>query len=515
MKLQIKMHTIKKYYSLIRIIMVSIILISTTQNLLSQTVIQMSKFNGVSVIPCKVNGLSLNFIYDTGASDVSLSLIEAGFMLKNGYLTETDFVGSQNYIDANGNIVEGVIINLRTIIISGLVLKDVKATIVKNTKAPLLLGQSALSRLGIVQQDFSKNTITIFNTGAILTELSKSNTAVDDNNKIERVITEADGTVTKFSIMPLNRILTKQVSNIEYFWYNQESNSIISTIGEWGGPLLNAKYQKFYSNGNLAETGFFINGVRNGEFKFWYDNGQFNYSISYQNDQKKAISKRYNRTIYDVDGNQILSGYKVVKTNPKVESDIIVTYYNENNSIYRKEVGYWPKKVIEYWPNGKERRHFTLHSGTQTRIGEYIEYFENGAIRIKGNYNKNYPLHTPIGVWRVYKIDGTVKYSITFSKDTLKYGDTVIIGNTISYNKNKNKQIIGEFQIKINNNSEDIWETIVDKFWNPENEINYEYPRYIAPYLVSYLGNDRINMNMCFKLDDYSIEYYPHDFEID
>ena len=51
----------------------------------SQTVIKMKKEGGVSIIPCKVNGLNLNFIFDTGASDVSISLTEANFMLKNGY----------------------------------------------------------------------------------------------------------------------------------------------------------------------------------------------------------------------------------------------------------------------------------------------------------------------------------------------------------------------------------------------------------------------------------------------
>jgi predicted aspartyl protease len=43
----------------------------------SQTVIQMKREGGVSIIPCKVNGLQLSFIFDTGASDVSISLTEA------------------------------------------------------------------------------------------------------------------------------------------------------------------------------------------------------------------------------------------------------------------------------------------------------------------------------------------------------------------------------------------------------------------------------------------------------
>ena len=38
--------------------------------------------SNVYTIPCKVNGLALNFIFDTGASSVSISKSEAIFMLK-------------------------------------------------------------------------------------------------------------------------------------------------------------------------------------------------------------------------------------------------------------------------------------------------------------------------------------------------------------------------------------------------------------------------------------------------
>ena len=127
----------------------------------SQTVIKMSKENGVSVIPCKVNGLPLNFIFDTGSEDVSISLTEASFMLKNGYLNDDDIIGTSKFLDANGNINEGIVMNIREIEIGGLILKDVKASIVKNLKAPLLLGQSAISKLGKIQIDLALNTLTI------------------------------------------------------------------------------------------------------------------------------------------------------------------------------------------------------------------------------------------------------------------------------------------------------------------------------------------------------------------
>jgi len=123
----------------------------------------MKREGGVSTIPCKVNGLNLNFIFDTGASDVSISMAEATFMFKNGYLTKENIIGSQNYIDATGNISEGILVLLKEIEISGIKLFDVKATITKTLNAPLLLGQSALSKLGSFKLDLEKNELIIYN----------------------------------------------------------------------------------------------------------------------------------------------------------------------------------------------------------------------------------------------------------------------------------------------------------------------------------------------------------------
>lgn len=127
----------------------------------SQTVIKMEKVNGVFVMPCKVNGLSLKFIFDTGASDVSISLTEALFMLKNGYLNENDLIGTEYYRIANGDIQEGTKIILKQIEVGKLKLYNVKASIVHSLSAPLLLGQSALSKLGKIEFNYADNTLTI------------------------------------------------------------------------------------------------------------------------------------------------------------------------------------------------------------------------------------------------------------------------------------------------------------------------------------------------------------------
>lgn len=119
------------------------------------------KDGGVCVIKCEINNLPLNFIFDTGASDVSISDVEANFMYKNDYLSKSDILGTQNYITADGRISEGTVINLKNINIGGLELNNVRASVVKNQRAPLLLGQSVLSRLGKIEIDNEKNILKI------------------------------------------------------------------------------------------------------------------------------------------------------------------------------------------------------------------------------------------------------------------------------------------------------------------------------------------------------------------
>ena len=112
-----------------------------------------TKESGICKVKCVINNLPLHFIFDTGASDVSISSVEATFMLKNDYLSSSDVIGKQNYMTADGNITEGTIINLRDVKLGNIHLKDIKASVVKNQSAPLLLGQSVFSKLGKIEID--------------------------------------------------------------------------------------------------------------------------------------------------------------------------------------------------------------------------------------------------------------------------------------------------------------------------------------------------------------------------
>ena len=125
------------------------------------TEIPFTKNGGVCKVKCTINGLPLHFVFDTGASNVSLSMVEATFMMKNGYLSESDVIGNQRYLDANGNVSVGTTINLREVSFGGLDLTNVRASVVRNQNAPLLLGQSVLGRLGKIEIDNQKQVLVI------------------------------------------------------------------------------------------------------------------------------------------------------------------------------------------------------------------------------------------------------------------------------------------------------------------------------------------------------------------
>lgn len=116
--------------------------------------VQMKKMaGGTYEVPCSINGLPLKFIFDTGASDVTISSVEANFMLKNDYLSTKDFKGNRKYLTADGNISEGAVICIREVQVGDVKLKNIDASVVKNQKAPLLLGQSVLEKFGSITID--------------------------------------------------------------------------------------------------------------------------------------------------------------------------------------------------------------------------------------------------------------------------------------------------------------------------------------------------------------------------
>lgn len=100
-------------------------------------------------------------LFDTGASDVTISSVEANFMLKNRYLSDKDIKGKRYHQVATGELSAGTVITLREVMIRDVLLKNVEASVVGDQRAPLLFGQSAMERFGIITIDNEQNKLII------------------------------------------------------------------------------------------------------------------------------------------------------------------------------------------------------------------------------------------------------------------------------------------------------------------------------------------------------------------
>lgn len=124
-----------------------------------KNVIKMEPQNGVRYVWVEINDLKLRFIFDTGASSISISPAEATVLYRQGTLLKEDILNVEYFQDATGKISEGTKVNLRKVKIGELILENVEAIVIDNVDAPLLLGQTILERFGSIEIDNVNNEI--------------------------------------------------------------------------------------------------------------------------------------------------------------------------------------------------------------------------------------------------------------------------------------------------------------------------------------------------------------------
>lgn len=115
---------------------------------------------GVYYVPMRINGQELEFVFDTGASSIQISQLEANLLMKQGKISSEDIEGISELTIADGSSVSALCINLREVELAGVKLYNVKAFVGENMEAPLLLGQTVMSRFGSFKVDYKNETIT-------------------------------------------------------------------------------------------------------------------------------------------------------------------------------------------------------------------------------------------------------------------------------------------------------------------------------------------------------------------
>jgi clan AA aspartic protease (TIGR02281 family) len=101
---------------------------------------------GTFVVPVRINDqITLNFVVDSGASDVTIPNDVVSTLVRTGTITDADFLGKQTYRLADGSTVPSQRFAIRSLTVGDKTLKNVVGSI-SPSASDLLLGQSFLSR---------------------------------------------------------------------------------------------------------------------------------------------------------------------------------------------------------------------------------------------------------------------------------------------------------------------------------------------------------------------------------
>lgn len=119
----------------------------------ADVIIPMQNRGGVYYLPCKVNGYSNEFIFDTGATNVCLSKKFLDKLISSGAMSPSDKIGSGSSQVADGRYITHDLYNIRSLTIGTRTINNVRAVVIDEQNAPLLLGQTAIRRLGKLQID--------------------------------------------------------------------------------------------------------------------------------------------------------------------------------------------------------------------------------------------------------------------------------------------------------------------------------------------------------------------------
>lgn len=88
-------------------------------------------------------------------------------------------------------------------------------------------------------------------------------------------------------------------------------------------------------------------------------------------------------------------------------------WYSNNQLIYDTDFSTLYSLVIEYYPNGKKMKEFTI--ARVFYIGDYKEWYEDGNPKIFGQYQNN----GKDGIWKYYNKNGDLEKTEEYNNDKL------------------------------------------------------------------------------------------------
>ncbi len=133
---------------------------------LARTTAGFHRMRGVFVLQAGLNGSTKSyFVVDSGAANVQIPQEVADELMRNGTLSQSDFMGERRFVVADGRGIMQRVIRLRSVQIGNRTMENVLAA-VGAPHSQALLGQSLLRRLNWWKIDNVQNAIELEFTGS-------------------------------------------------------------------------------------------------------------------------------------------------------------------------------------------------------------------------------------------------------------------------------------------------------------------------------------------------------------
>jgi clan AA aspartic protease (TIGR02281 family) len=127
----------------------------------TRTEVPLKSVGGAFVVPVFINGaITLNFVVDSGAADVSVPADVVGTLTRAGTIAKTDFIGKQTYVLADGSTVPTNTFVIRSLKVGDILMENVTGS-VSPAAGSLLLGQSFLQRFKSWSMDNNKHVLVL------------------------------------------------------------------------------------------------------------------------------------------------------------------------------------------------------------------------------------------------------------------------------------------------------------------------------------------------------------------
>lgn len=124
--------------------------------------ITLRKKGGVYQIPVKLNNvLDIDFIFDSGASGVSITPEIALTLIKAGTIKKSDWLEGAYYQFADGSFAKSKRFILKSVKVGNKTVYNITCRISNNLNAPMLLGQSVMEKFGKYTFDYKTNELII------------------------------------------------------------------------------------------------------------------------------------------------------------------------------------------------------------------------------------------------------------------------------------------------------------------------------------------------------------------